>query len=83
MPTLDPILLFIKPLNNLGVPYMVKSATACIAYGQPRLTHDVDIVLELDQQHIPALESAFPLAKGNRDPLPVKPGNCVGTRQFA
>lgn len=60
MPAPDPILLFIKPLNNLGVPYMVTGATACIAYGQPRLTHDVDIVLELDQQHIPALESAFP-----------------------
>ena len=60
MPTPDPILLFIKPLNNLGVPYMVTGATACIAYGQPRLTHDVDIVLELGQQHIPALGTAFP-----------------------
>lgn len=60
MPTLDPILLFIKPLNKLGAPYMVTGAMACIAYGQPRLTHDVDIVLELDQRHIPALAFAFP-----------------------
>jgi hypothetical protein len=60
MPIPDPIRLFIKPLNDLKAPYMVTGATACIAYGQPRLTHDLDLVLELNRKIIPRLATAFP-----------------------
>ena len=35
---------FIVRLERLGIPYFVTGSTAGIVYGEPRLTHDVDIV---------------------------------------
>lgn len=41
----DPITPFIVRLNRLGVAYMVTGSTAGTIYGEPRLTHDVDLVV--------------------------------------
>jgi hypothetical protein len=49
MPEVDPILLFVAQLNRLGMKYMVTGSVASIAYGEPRLTHDIDVVVELDK----------------------------------
>lgn len=57
----DPILIFVHALNGIGVRYMVTGSVASIAYGQPRLTHDVDIVIELVRAQIEGLVAAFPL----------------------
>ena len=40
-------LLFVRPLNQLGVRYIVSGSVAAILYGEPRLTHDVDFVVFL------------------------------------
>lgn len=40
-------LLFVRRLNSLGIRYMVTGSVASIAYGEARLTHDVDIVVEI------------------------------------
>lgn len=37
-------LVFIRKLNALGVRYMVTGSIAGVGYGEPRVTHDVDIV---------------------------------------
>jgi hypothetical protein len=39
--------IFTRPMNNLGFRYMVTGAVASIIYGVPRLTHDIDLVIEL------------------------------------
>jgi hypothetical protein len=62
-PTPDLLLAFIKPLNRLGLDYMVTGSMAVIVYGEPRLTHDVDIVLVLPKTAIPQLHAALPLAE--------------------
>lgn len=36
--------IFIEPLDELDIPYIVTGAVASIIYGEPRLTHDVDLV---------------------------------------
>jgi hypothetical protein len=59
----DPVLLFVRPLNRLGVRYMVTGSVASTAYGQPRLTHDVDVVIELARPQIGLLVLAFPAAE--------------------
>lgn len=46
------MLLFVCRLNRLQVPYMVTGSTACIAYGVPRLTYDIDVVIELERKQI-------------------------------
>lgn len=55
----DPVLLFVRRLNRLQVSYMVTGSTACIAYGVPRLTHDIDVVIELERKQIGFLLGAF------------------------
>ena len=52
-------LVFIKKLNTLGVPYFVTGSVAAIAYSEPRLTHDIDIVVFLRDADIPVLIDMF------------------------
>lgn len=47
-------------LERLGVPYLVTGSIASIAYGEPRLTNDIDIVAAVGDKDIPALLEAFP-----------------------
>jgi hypothetical protein len=41
------IALFVRPLNQLRIPYMVTGGVASVVYGEPRLTRDIDLVIEL------------------------------------
>lgn len=52
---------FIPPLNTLGLRYMVTGSTAGTIYGEPRLTHDVDIVVSMTAKDVAAFVGAFPL----------------------
>ena len=52
---------FIRPLNRLGMEYMVTGSAASMAYGEPRLTLDVDIVIELVASRVRDFVAAFPI----------------------
>ena len=60
MPEADLFLLFGRRFNQLGVPYMISGSVAVIVYGEPRLTHDVDLVVEIDAPAISRLAAIFP-----------------------
>jgi hypothetical protein len=60
MPAPNEIALFAERLNAVGADYMITGATAAIIYGQPRLTNDLDVVVALRDEHLPALASSFP-----------------------
>lgn len=60
MPEPELSLLFIRPLNRLGVRYIVSGSVAAILYGEPRLTNDVDFVTFLRIEDIRRLSEAFP-----------------------
>jgi hypothetical protein len=51
--------LFVLPLEALGLPYMVTGSVASTFYGEPRLTFDVDIVLDLRLGQIAQVVNAF------------------------
>lgn len=70
-PTPDLLLAFIAPLNRLGLDYMVTGSMAVIVYGEPRLTHDVDIVLVLPATALADLHRTFPLEQFYCPPLEV------------
>jgi hypothetical protein len=57
----DLFLLFTIPLNNAGIRYMVSGSVASMAYGEPRLTNDVDIIIALEYSQAHDLEQLFPL----------------------
>ena len=39
---------------------MVTGSVAVIVYGDPRMTHDIDLVVEISRKQIPAIIDAFP-----------------------
>jgi hypothetical protein len=44
----------------MKIRYIITGSVASIIYGEPRLTHDVDLVIELDLNEIQAFVSGFP-----------------------
>lgn len=53
-------LLFLRPLNKLGLRYVVSGGIASILYGEPRFTNDLDLVVFLRPEDIRRLTEAFP-----------------------
>ncbi|MHA1370719.1 MAG: hypothetical protein ACTSRA_13545 [Promethearchaeota archaeon] len=62
MPERDLLKIFISPLNRLGIRYMVTGAIASIIYGKPRLTHDLDLVIDMQPLDIEKFTETFPLS---------------------
>ena len=58
-PPPDLIELFVRPLERVGVEYMITGGVAAVIYGDPRFTRDVDLVLELDAAAVSDLLAAF------------------------
>jgi hypothetical protein len=52
---------FIVRLDRLGLPYAITGSTAGIVYGEPRLTHDIDLVVALTVRDVAPFVDAFPL----------------------
>lgn len=63
MPEPDLIELFVRPLNDLGIRYLVSRSVAAMLYGEPRVTHDIDLVVFLRHTDIARLPTAFPAPK--------------------
>jgi hypothetical protein len=65
------VALFVAPLNRLGVRYFVTGALAAGMYGEPRLTNDVDLVVELSERDAVNLHDAFDASAFYVPPLDV------------
>ena len=63
--------LFVAPLARLGLPYMVTGSIASMLYGEPRLTLDLDLVVEIDAERAALLLAEFPEAEFYGPPLEV------------
>lgn len=51
---------FVTRLEHIGVPYCVTGSMAAIAYGEPRMTHDLDVVVALTLRDLARFVDAFP-----------------------
>jgi hypothetical protein len=60
MPEAELFLLFVRPLQQAGIRYIVTGSVAAIFYGEPRLTLDVDLVVFLKEKDIAKLPEIFP-----------------------
>ncbi|MDT8388926.1 MAG: hypothetical protein RRC34_00270 [Lentisphaeria bacterium] len=56
----DLFLLFTAPLDAVGIRYMVGGSVASMVYGEPRLTNDIDIVIDLSPVQAKLICNAFP-----------------------
>jgi len=45
--------------EELGVTYMIGGSQASVYYGEPRFTQDIDIVANLELQHLPSFVAAY------------------------
>ncbi len=52
--------LFAQPLNLAGVRYLISGSVAAMLYGEPRVTHDIDLVVFLRVQDARRLGELFP-----------------------
>ena len=55
----DLVGVFVRPLEALGIPYMVTGGVAAVVYGDPRFTRDIDIVLWLAPEDAERFSDAF------------------------
>jgi hypothetical protein len=52
-------LIFLNPLNISSIEYMATGSVASMIYGEPRITHDIDIVLALHIENIEKFINLF------------------------
>lgn len=71
MPELDLIKIFTTRLTKASISYFVTGAVASIIYGEPRLTHDIDVVVELSRKDASKMAEAFPLEEFYCPPIEV------------
>ena len=50
----------VETFDRLAIPHMIVGSFASYAYGEPRFTQDIDIVLDLTPGGVTALCAAFP-----------------------
>jgi hypothetical protein len=48
-------------LERLQIPYLITGSVAAMAYGEPRLTNDIDVVVDLDEAHVAPFAAQFPV----------------------
>jgi hypothetical protein len=72
VPDLSLFLDILQTLEDIGAPYMIIGAFAASVYGVSRTSFDIDIVVELNEEHIEALVAAYPLPRYYADPIQMR-----------
>jgi hypothetical protein len=68
------IALFVRPLNQLRIPYLITGGVASVIYGEPRFTRDIDLVLQLQPRDARRFHQAWPAADFYVPPVEVLEG---------
>ena len=58
----------VRCFERHGIRYFVTGAVAAIAYGEPRLTNDIDIVADLREDDVAKMKSCYPDGDFHFDP---------------
>ncbi|MDQ7816773.1 MAG: hypothetical protein RDU14_07065 [Melioribacteraceae bacterium] len=59
MQNLNLFSIYLDKMENLRIDYFITGSVASIVYGQPRLTHDIDLVVSLIPEMIDKIVSEF------------------------
>lgn len=68
----------IKALDEIGAPYMIVGAFAGAVFGVIRSTADIDIMVDLREEHFEALAAEFPLPRYYADPEMIRNSTQMG-----
>lgn len=56
----EPLRRLVRCFESLGIQYIVTGSMASMAYGEPRFTNDIDVVVDIKEEHIAGLKRCFP-----------------------
>src|SRR5690606_11792304 len=56
----DELIEFYCRISDAGIPCIIGGSVGTIAFGEPRATLDIDLVVDLHDEDIPRLFAAFP-----------------------
>ncbi|HDN79511.1 MAG TPA: hypothetical protein ENG33_03460 [Chloroflexi bacterium] len=62
----------LRTLEEIGAPYMIIGGFGAVAYGSTRVTYDVDIVVDLREEHILALAEKYKPPRYYADPVQMR-----------
>ncbi|MGE3759112.1 MAG: hypothetical protein AB7H97_15220 [Pseudobdellovibrionaceae bacterium] len=79
---IDIFLYAIQKLEQQEIPYMVVGSIASMVYGEPRMTHDMDLVIDLLPADAEKIENIFPLKEFYCPPLEVIKSETIHRGQF-
>lgn len=68
----------VRALDEVNAPYMIVGAFAGAVYGLTRATYDVDILVDLKEQHFHALAARFPSPRYYADPDQMRDSTRMG-----
>ena len=60
MPQQELLKIVVQQLNDLGIPYMMTGSIVSSLQGEPRSTHDIDLLVVLGPHQIEQLANCFP-----------------------
>ncbi len=72
----------IEKIESDHIPYMVVGSIAAMVYGEPRMTHDLDLVIDILPQDAKKIEALFPLEEYYCPPIEVLKSEIVHRGQF-
>jgi hypothetical protein len=67
----DLIELFVKPLDQLQIRYLISGSVAAMLYGEPRFTNDIDILVFLRASDVERLPATYPAPEFYLPPINV------------
>jgi hypothetical protein len=67
-PDLSLFLDILLKLEALDIPYVIIGGFAATMYGITRATYDIDIIVNMGEEHIQALSNSYPLPRYYADP---------------
>ena len=78
-PDLSLFLDIVQKLEAIGIPYVIIGGFAATIYGINRATFDIDIIVDLVEEHILALSDAYPLPRFYADPHQMRNAVQIGS----
>jgi hypothetical protein len=72
----------LSKFERAPIPYMVVGSLASIVYGEPRMTNDMDLVVEVQTSDAEKIEKLFPLEGFYCPPIEVLRAEIVSRGQF-
>jgi hypothetical protein len=78
-PDLTLFLDILLKLEELDIPYAIIGGFAATIYGNTRSTYDIDIVVDLEEDHIQKLAAAYPSPRYYADPHQMRNAIQIGT----